>query len=101
MIAKTAVLVKHHQAEIHELELGPVGDEQILVKLETCNLCTTDYQQWMGLREHQGYPYAGGHENTGIVVEVGKNVVDIQVGDRVSFGYDFCGQCDPCRRGYI
>lgn len=99
MKAKTAVLIKDHTAEVHERELGEIGDHQVLVKLDTCNLCTTDYQQWMGLREKQGYPMAGGHENSGIVVAAGKDVKNTVVGDRVAFGYIFCGDCPACRAG--
>lgn len=38
MKAKTAVLIKDHTAEVHERELGEIGDHQVLVKLDTCNL---------------------------------------------------------------
>jgi len=95
-----AVLTKKGNAEIHERDLPEVGEGQVLVKHEACNICTTDYGQWMGLREHQGYPMAGGHEWSGIVVKKGKNVLsDIGIGDRVAMTYSYCGQCDPCRKG--
>ena len=95
-----AGLTKKGNAEIHERDLPEVGEGQVLVKHEACNICTTDYGQWMGLREHQGYPMAGGHEWSGIVVKKGKNVLsDIGIGDRVAMTYSYCGQCDPCRKG--
>lgn len=99
MKVKTGVLLEKKNASVHERELGEVGSKQVLVKMDTCNLCTTDYQQWLGLREHQGYPMAGGHENSGIVVEIGRDVKNVAIGDRVAFGYNFCGECPECRKG--
>jgi L-iditol 2-dehydrogenase len=95
---KFGVLIKAGLAEVHQRELPKIGDNQVLVKHEACNICTTDYGQWMGLREHQPYPMAGGHEFAGIVVKKGPKVVgDFEAGDRVAVAYSFCGECDPCR----
>lgn len=99
MIAKCGVLVKEHQAEIHERELGKIAPNQVLVKMLACNLCTTDYQQWMGLRKGHGYPIIGGHEGAGIIEETGSNVINLKKGDFVSFGYPYCGDCEPCQAG--
>lgn len=94
------VLIKAGQAEVHERPLPEVEDHQVLLKQEACNICTTDYGQWLGLREHQPYPMAGGHECAGVVVKKGKKVVgDFEIGDRVAVAYSYCGECDPCRKG--
>lgn len=93
------VLTKHHHAEIREMELEELQSGEVLVKQQACNICTTDYQQWMGLREHQGYPMAGGHESSGIVAAVAEEVTEFQVGDRVSFCYAYCGSCKNCKTG--
>ena len=58
-------LEKAHVSKVGERELREINDDEVLVKQLTCNICTTDYQQWMGLREHQGYRMAGGHEGAG------------------------------------
>jgi len=93
------VLTEKGHAEVRERPLPPVGPDEVLVKQEACNICTTDYQQWMGLREGRGYPMASGHESSGTVVEVGENVIDLKPGDRVSLAYVTCGICDGCKRG--
>ncbi|BBM18868.1 alcohol dehydrogenase [Enterococcus avium] len=95
------VLVKKGQAEVHEEVLREVGDDEVLVKQDACNICTTDYTQWLGLREHQGYPMAGGHEGNGLVIKKGKNVKEFEIGDRVAAIYDHCGKCEYCKKGEI
>lgn len=95
-----AVLTKAKNAEVHSGKLPEVGDNQVLIRQEACNICTTDFGQWLGLREHQPYPMAGGHEGAGVIVEKGKNVRDeLKVGDHVAVAYDYCGECAVCQTG--
>ena len=56
------VLTSKGHAEVHEMKLPKLGEHQILIKQLACNICTADYGQWLGLREHQGYPMAGGSD---------------------------------------
>ncbi|WP_394237720.1 zinc-binding dehydrogenase [Niallia oryzisoli] len=96
------VLTEKGHAEVREIEMPELKPDELLVKQEACNICTTDYQQWQGLREHQGYPMAGGHEGSGIVVAKGDKVGEsFELGDRVSILYDYCGICDNCKAGMI
>jgi L-iditol 2-dehydrogenase len=76
-----------------------MGPEEALIKQDVCNICTTDYQQWMGLREGRGYPMASGHESAGTVIEAGALVKDLRPGDRVALAYVTCGLCEACKRG--
>lgn len=94
-------LVKKGVAEVRQRELPEVGPYDVLLKMKACNICTTDYGQWLGLREHQGYPMAGGHEAAGIVEQVGEKVTDLKVGDMVATGYEGCGHCPACLEGHI
>jgi len=96
---KFACLVEKGKAEVRERPLGPVGDCDVVIKQLACNICTTDYTQWQGHREHQGYPMAGGHEGSGIVVAVGPEVKSIRVGDFVAHSTTGCGQCRACAVG--
>ena len=99
---KFGYLEKAHVAKVGERQLPEQLDEhEVLVHMQGQNLCTTDYQQWMGLREHQGYPMAGGHEGAGVVVEVGSAVHSVKPGDFVAMAHDnFCGECEECRVGH-
>ena len=94
------VIVSERVAEIHEHEIPSIRSTEVLIENKSCNICTTDYQQWMGLRPHQPTPMAFGHENSGIVVEVGSDVENVRVGDHAVINtYHPCMECDDCRKG--
>ena len=98
---KFSCLVKKGQAEVRERPLPDMGNNEVVVKHLACNICTTDYGQWLGLREHQGYPMAGGHEGSGFVVAKGANVKNLEIGDFVAHTYEGCGTCPACVVGDV
>nr|WP_315296064.1 alcohol dehydrogenase catalytic domain-containing protein [Mammaliicoccus lentus] len=99
---KFGALVEKEKAVVKELPLPEMKNDDVLIKQLVCNICTTDYQQWQGKREHQGYPMAGGHEAAGIIIDKGPNVSEeIKIGDQVSIIYDYCGECTECKKGKI
>ncbi len=94
------VIVEGHKAEMHEAPFPEVGPEDIVIKMAINNICTTDYQQWMGLRDHQGFPMAGGHEFAGTIFHKGENVLDqFKIGAQVAAMHPSCGMCENCRSG--
>jgi L-iditol 2-dehydrogenase len=98
---KFGVIVAKKRAEVHEHEIPQLEEsDEVLINNKTCNICTYDYQQWQGFRSHQPIPTAWGHENAGIVVEVGKRVKNIEVGDHIVENvYRPCLECSNCRKG--
>ncbi|MBQ9988835.1 MAG: zinc-binding dehydrogenase [Clostridia bacterium] len=87
-------------AELHQYDFPVVGPEDVVIKMLTNNICTTDYQHWAGLRNHQGFPMAGGHEWAGIIVDKGKDVIsDLEIGMQVGLMSNGCGMCFNCRHG--
>lgn len=96
------VLESQGKSSVKSMLLPELGEHDVLLRQEACNICTTDYQQWQGKREHQGYPMAGGHEVSGIIIDKGQKVSETyQIGDQVSVLYDYCGKCDECLKGKI
>ena len=86
--AHVAVLTALGHFDIKEYPMPEVGDDDILVKVEGCGVCGTDAHEFK--RDPFGLiPVALGHEGTGEIVKMGKNVkVDtagktVQVGDKV------------------
>lgn len=47
---KFSVLTEKGHAEVRERNLPEMGPDDVLVKQLACNICTTDYGQWLGLR---------------------------------------------------
>lgn len=81
MKGKLAVLVEPGRFEISEREFSPKDDE-ILVKVVSCGLCTWELFHWKG--EYGSCPQVIGHEPAGIVVESGKNIAGFKPGDRIT-----------------
>lgn len=86
--AKVAMLTGLEKFEIKEYPMPQVGDDDILVKVEGCGVCGTDAHEFK--RDPFGLiPVALGHEGTGEIVKMGKNVKkdsagkDLKVGDKV------------------
>ncbi len=80
------------------------GREQVIVRTAFCGVCGTDLEILRGglAPGFTRYPLVPGHEWTGVVEEVGADVKDWRVGDRVSVeGYLPCRHCAPCLRGEV
>lgn len=61
-----------------------IGDTEVLVKTRAVGICHSDYELLGGRYIIPiSYPVIPGHEWAGEIVEVGKNVRDYKVGDRV------------------
>lgn len=84
--------------------------DDVLVEVSFCGICGTDLHEYlMGpiVTPASPHPLTGvtlpqtlGHEFGGRVVEVGSDVRDVKVGDRVSImPLITCGRCYHCRRG--
>lgn len=86
------------ELKTYELELKqPVGN-QVLIKVETCAICTLEQRIYKGMMKR--YPFAGGHEVAGTVEAVGEDVKNIAVGDKVALRLlTSCGECYYCRTG--
>jgi alcohol/geraniol dehydrogenase (NADP+) len=84
-----------------QVELGPLGAEEVEVQVEHCGLCHSDLSvrnnDW-GVSE---YPAVLGHEAVGRVVEVGPATKGLRVGQHVGVGWtaSSCMHCRECKSG--
>ena len=84
---------------IVEVELDPPGPREVLVRMRAAGLCHSDLSVINGDRPRP-LPMAIGHEGAGEIVEVGAEVKDLKVGDRVVAAFvPCCGGCEPCTQG--
>jgi glutathione-independent formaldehyde dehydrogenase len=71
-----------------------------LIRITTTNICGSDLHMYEGRSTVEEGKILG-HENMGIVEEVGAGVTRIQVGDRVSVPFNIaCGTCRNCLSGW-
>lgn len=79
------------------------ADNEVLVKLEYVGVCGSDlhYYETGAIGNYVVEPpFVLGHEPGGVVVEVGKNVKHLKVGDKVALEPGkTCGHCEFCRQG--
>lgn len=75
-------------------------DNEIKIKIYAAGICGTDMHIFKDEYE-SNYPVIMGHEYSGTVVEVGKEVDDFIEGDRVVSltAAKYCGKCDYCYNG--
>ncbi|NIY80864.1 MAG: zinc-dependent alcohol dehydrogenase family protein [Rhodobacteraceae bacterium] len=101
---KAAVLTAFNEPlEIKDVPEPELTDDGAIVEVKACGICRSDWHGWKG--EWTGFlaplPMIGGHEMSGIVKAVGKNVHKVKVGDRVVVPFT-CGDgtCHHCLEGH-
>ena len=83
--ARVAMLTKLEHFDLNEYPVPALGDDDILVKVEGCGVCGTDAHEFK--RDPFGLiPVALGHEGTGEIVAMGKNVKKDSAGKPLNIG---------------
>lgn len=84
---------------VHEVTLGDLRPDEVLVQMVAAGLCHTDLGVQAG-----GIPFklpgVLGHEGAGVVVEVGAAVTKVKPGEKVLLSFTSCGTCPACRAGH-
>lgn len=98
---------KNIRGSVTDRPMPVCGEDEVLLKVGAAGICGTDAhllkkddQGYSLYNGHSKYPIITGHEFSGEIVEVGKKVKRLKVGDLVSVeSMHWCGECDACRRG--
>ncbi len=98
--------------EMRAEELPPPAGHEVTVRITHCGMCHSDLHIQAGGFDMGGgklssleragtrLPVTMGHEIGGEVVEIGPEVTDAKVGDKVIvYPWLGCGQCPVCQRG--
>ncbi len=100
---KVAVMLGIGKMGFEERDIPKAKDDEVLVKLEYVGICGSDlhYYETGAIGDYVVKPpFVLGHEPGGTVVEVGKNVKHLKVGDRVALEPGkTCGHCEFCKTG--
>jgi threonine dehydrogenase-like Zn-dependent dehydrogenase len=115
MKSRAAVTEKPGRIAIHEFDVASAAEGAVVIKMSLSGICGTDKHTFRGeSKQYAGtaherdieYPLICGHENVGVVVDVGGDVRDsdgnlLRPGDRVVPGANVpCGACYYCMNHY-
>ena len=89
---------------IDDVPIPDPGPREAVIKVVSEGICRTDWHVWMGDWSWVGLvpplPITLGHEFSGTVEAVGRDVSAVAVGDRVAVPFhEACGVCNYCRSG--
>lgn len=94
---KVAKLYSFHDIRIEDVPVPRIGPGDALLKTKACGICSGDVMPWYIEKKA---PLVLGHEPSGEIVEVGKDVTSFKAGDRVfTHHHAPCFTCRHCRRG--
>jgi len=94
MPMKAAVVKSNSNIEIKNIEKPPVGPGDMLVKMRACGICGSDVEKVFG---KYGQPSMRlGHEPAGIITQVGSEISNFSVGDRVFTHHHVACYSDDC-----
>src|ERR1041384_178453 len=100
---KTRAAVAREKAkplQIEDIEIQGPKEGEVMVKIKATGVCHTDAFTLSGADPEGIFPVILGHEGAGEVVEVGKGVKSVAVGDHVIPLYTpECGECKFCKSG--
>ncbi|MFB6119953.1 MAG: zinc-binding dehydrogenase [Halobacteriaceae archaeon] len=99
---KSIVQTGAREIEVQERERPEPADDEVLVKVHTAGVCGSDAHAYTyeGGYEWIQMPRIMGHEYSGEVVEVGDDVTNFEVGDKVvEEPIHDCGECFQCKNG--
>lgn len=95
---------------VEDFPVPECGDDDIILKVEGCGICAGDLKcqhgapMFWGDEIQPGYvepPFIPGHEFIGRVAAVGKNVENVNTGDRLAADQIVpCGKCRFCKDGH-
>jgi (R,R)-butanediol dehydrogenase / meso-butanediol dehydrogenase / diacetyl reductase len=99
---KAAFYTGNNSFNVSKIETSKPNENEVKVKIEYCGICGTDLHIFHGKMDQRvNMPQVIGHEMSGTVMELGANVKDFKVGERVVVRpLDWCGDCPACNAGH-
>jgi L-iditol 2-dehydrogenase len=93
-----AVYYNNRDVRIEEMAKPEIGNDEILLKVMASGICGSDVTEWYRVPKA---PRVLGHEATGTIAKIGKDVTKYKVGDRVFVSHHVpCNKCRYCLKGH-
>lgn len=94
------IMTEPGKIEFREVPVPETGEDQVLIKIMNIGICGSDIHVYHGEHPFTSYPVTQGHEVSGEIVELGKNVRGFHKGQKVTIEPQvYCSHCYPCRHG--
>ncbi len=94
---KVAKLYSFNDIRIEDVPIPVVGPRDALMKTKACGICSGDVMPWY---INKKAPLVLGHEPSGEIVDIGRDVTSFKSGDRVFVHHHApCFICRYCKRG--
>jgi threonine dehydrogenase-like Zn-dependent dehydrogenase len=94
---KAAVFDAIKSIKVKEVPIPEIGDDDVLIKVKNTGICGTDWSIYNGWYSAEKLPMIAGHEFSGVIAQVGRNVTGLKEGDRVTADINmYCGHCYYC-----
>ena len=99
---KALTLESYNNFSYNDVPDPVYGDDDVLIRVNSCGICGSDIHGMDGSSGRRIPPIIMGHEASGTIESVGKNVHTWKSGDRVTFDSTiYCGKCDYCNNGQV
>ncbi len=86
---------------IEDIPVPQHKEDEVLLKIEACAVCGSDLKSFHVGNPRLRPPIVMGHEFSGVVVETGKEVNNIELNERIVMATSIsCGECLYCRKGW-
>ncbi len=94
---RVAMYYNNQDVRLEEMPVPRIGPGELLVKVVASGICGSDVMEWYRIKKA---PLVLGHEITGEITDVGEDVNDYHVGDRVFVSHHVpCNTCRYCLHG--
>ena len=99
---KALVLVDYKKMVYTDTDRPVPEPNEVLIRIKACGICGSDIHGYDGSTGRRRPPVIMGHEASGIIEEIGRDVRGWEPGDRVTFDSTiYCNECESCRSGKI
>ncbi len=93
--SKSAIATGHGKFIIDTITVADPKADEVIVKIKAAGLCHTDHDSL-----NWGKPIVLGHEGAGVVEQIGSEITDFKVGDKVILNWATpCMKCFQCQEG--
>jgi len=95
---RVAMYYSNEDVRLEEMPTPQIGPSELLVKVIASGICGSDVMEWYRIKKA---PLVLGHEITGEIVGVGRDVKKYKKGDRVFVSHHVpCNTCRYCLSGH-